>query len=213
MKRSDPGYTLIELLFAMGIASVLILSCAALMRLTGEDHTRVTADVGKERDARRILDQLHLDLMAAHQRGWHAEPDVGDVHAAWFLLRPLASQSAADAVGDLCAVSYALRQQDGGQGAGHYHLIRTQHDSAVVQRAIESGQESALWELGGNGDPLSEEVIEFELWPVMQRGADDWQPWHPELRAMPEAVEVRLVLAGEPERVFNDLIHLGIDAE
>jgi hypothetical protein len=38
-------------------------------------------------------------------------------------------------------------------------------------------------------------VLDFELWPLLHDGPASWRPWHPELKPIPDAVELRLVLA------------------
>ena len=137
------------------------------------------------------------NLAVAHRRGWH-EPDGPDAClAGWFVLKPRSTQSEDQAAADLCAVGYAVQdiRFDPNSKDVLRCLVRLERDSKEVFQAIGTGEEEALWWLGDMDEPIATGVLDFELSPLTQDEDQHWLAWSPERRTMPDAVELRLVLA------------------
>lgn len=196
--RYEPGFTLIELLCAMSLAGCLLLACGAMMRMGCDSQQAVTRDASVGREARRIFEQMRLDLMAADQRLWHSgSGGMGDP-VGWTFLQSAHRQDPAAAVGDLCAVRYELVDLGAGEGDGSVvrGLKRTVADSAAVQQALEMNGDLLPDDAKIRGEALAEGVLHYEVWPLLRDGPEHWCPWHSELAALPDALEVRLRLAG-----------------
>jgi len=233
------GFTLIELLAAVAVSGLLILACGVIMKSGADDRQTVTCELAWERELSRVVESLSGDLAAAQKHRWHEGRGGDSGVAAWLTLMPLSGQRGEQAIGDLCAVSYGLRDVSvAGTQRVVRRLMRQQSDSETVHRALRENDEASLWRLGRAAEPLADGVLVFELWPLLADGPASWQPWHPELQVMPDAVEMRLVLASRalqqrlhsaedwnraqtnPERFsgvdvreIQTLIHLRIDAD
>jgi len=190
------AFTLMELMLAMAVVGVLLLTCGAVMRTGGDAQLAVMRQSAMQREARKVFGQLNHDLGAAEARGWcGGSGGVGDP-AGWFILGRLLDQRPSSAVGDLCAVDYQLQDvATGPDDAVVRCLVRRQHDSGEVYDALRDRDATALWSSKLRGEPLASGVICFELRPLLRDGPAAWRPWHPELSTMPDAVEVGLILA------------------
>ena len=58
----ERGYTLIEMVIAMAVGSVVILAAFALLRFTTSDVSRVTARVHVDQNGRLALEKIMLEL-------------------------------------------------------------------------------------------------------------------------------------------------------
>ena len=238
MIMKDSGFTLLEILTAITVGAALLLTCGVIMRMGSDDQQIVSQTLSWERQASRVYDHFNRDLATAHRRGWYQAQHQDPSQVGWFVLRSKQSQDPQKAISDLCAVSYTLRDLNDGSGRVIRSLMRIQHDSATVLSAMESNEEDGLWRMNEANEPLVGGVLSFDLWPLLEDGFGEWLPWHSELKSMPEAVELRLVMASpslqerlrttadwdeamhnlsqlDPEDVLElkTLIYLGLDAD
>ncbi len=197
MKRDRSGFTILELLAAIAVASALVLLCAVIMRTGMNQHQGLSSELALEREVNLLVEQLTHDLTVSHPRSWHQSQSSDSWESGWYVLQPRSAQSGNSAVGDLCAVTYALSDSRLKLGPGDVFpcVVRVQRDSREVFTAIANRQEELLWSIEGEGEPLAQGVLVFELQPVCIDESGLWKPWQPELRVMPQAVELQLVVA------------------
>ena len=189
------GFTIIELTASLSLCFLLALTCAALLRMSGEQKRSIARSFEWQREAGRVHEVLREDLVSAHGRYWHEGNGEEDCEVGWFSLKSRQAQSVSKSVGNLCAVGYRLVDHQLGGGRVQRNLLRQQLDSATVFEAIMAGARESLWQVGPEADTLAQGVLLFELWPLLRDDSQTWKPWHCVLSAMPEAVEMRLVLA------------------
>ena len=234
------GFTILELLAAITVGIALILTCGVIIKMGSAEQQEVTRELEWEREASMVVEHLRGDLAVAHRRVWCESGHEDYCQVGWFMIRSKDHQSESEAIGDLCAVGYALRDQRFGSDDDQSVrcLVRLQRDSRSVYEAIRTGNEAEIWRLDQPEEIVANGVLIFELWPMLQEVFNEWRPWHPELRAMPEAVELRLAMAspelqarlrtpedwdwaranyhqlsGEEVHEVRTLIHLGADAD
>jgi prepilin-type N-terminal cleavage/methylation domain-containing protein len=193
------GFSLVELMVSMGIGSVILLVAVSLLGATGDGYERVGGGVGAEREARALLNQLAADLSTAvHHEDTLFESGGGAwaVDRLGFLaLQPEDAQSPAGRVGDLCAVTYYVRDLEMG-GKTVRCLMRGFRESAETLAAVRDG---TLADLLAREDPADDAiafgVVGFEARPVV-RGTDGvTRRWSSTDGGGPGWVEVRLVVA------------------
>lgn len=154
-----------------------------------------SAEVAMEREARRVFEQLHDDLAVADPQLWHAGSGGVEDPVGWTLLQPRHHQDLLQCIGDLCAVRYEVVDVAHGEsGATVRCLKRSFRESAAVHRALEQGLDLLPRADASCAEVLAEGVVDFEVWPLLSDGPQQWGPWHPELAVMPDALEVRLLL-------------------
>lgn len=197
MKQSHRiyGFTLIEMMAALAVSAILILTCGVMMRTAEEDRAALASGIAWEREADRISEVLRGDLSTAHGEHWHEDMGEGVCEVGWLTLKSMRAQSGSKAVGDLCAVGYRLVDRKVGADRVQRTLLRQQLDSATVFEAIMADAMESLWTMTSEAEPLAGGVLLFEIWPLLRDGSESWQPWYSVLNAMPQAVELRLVLA------------------
>ena len=199
MRKACRAFTILELLVAIVIAAVLVLICGVLMRMGAEDHRDLSTEMAWERSADLLIEQVTSDLNSAHSRLWYDGGDTRTRLVGWYVLRPKAVQEVQQAIGDLCAVGYALsdfhsRSPRSSTEQVMRCVVRIRRDSAEVYRAIEAEEEHELWQLDNREEVVAEGIVDVELWPLFLDEFGVWQTWDDGVSVMPEAVELRLVM-------------------
>ena len=195
MKRGGSGFTLIELMVAITITAALVLICSMMIKMIAEGHQKISSAVEWQREANLLIELITADLNAAHTRTWHQSTKSDSCLVGWYVLQPATIQTEESAVGDLCAVGYAMRQFRTDSDMFVNCVIRIQRDSGEVFRAIEDDREISLWDLDGENEIVAEGIVDVKLRPLFLGNFGVWQTWEAETGDMPEAVELHLVMA------------------
>ena len=83
------GFTLLELLAAISVASALILTCGVIMQMGAKDRQSVTRELSWEREIGMAADHLKHDLTIAHRRVWHESRDRDSCQVALLTYREI----------------------------------------------------------------------------------------------------------------------------
>jgi prepilin-type N-terminal cleavage/methylation domain-containing protein len=197
--RKQRGFTLVELLAAMAIGTIVLLAAASLLGTSGESYERVGGSVATEREARALLTQLSSDLSTAV---FHSDGVFEKSSQSWpkdrlgFLsLQPESAQTENQRIGDLCAVHYYIQDLDIG-GKKTRCLMRGFRESKETFAALGSGTIASLFTPRDQIDePVAFGVISFEARPKSLDSSGAWIDWVANDTEAPAAVELRLVLA------------------
>jgi prepilin-type N-terminal cleavage/methylation domain-containing protein len=200
-KQHTPGFTLVELMVSMAIGSMILLAAASLLGGSGASYERVGASVAAEREARALITQLGADLATAH---FHKDAVIQLSFNQWpadqlgFLtLQPSGAQSSDGYLGDLCAVNYYLEDLTIG-GKTVRCLMRGFRESRETFEALRDDKIADLFKLqNGIDEPVAFGVLSFQARPMVRAPGGGWINWTPtpERNSIPEAVDVRLVIA------------------
>jgi len=196
------GFTLLEMLASLAIGAILLLAATAMLGNSGTSYERIAGGVSAERDARGLLSQLAADLANAR---FHKDEVIGKSTASWpidqlgFLcMQSAQAQADAGRIGDLCAVSYAIRDLSI-NGKTVRCLVRGCRDSADTFKALENdGLRALLTRHDDNDEPVAFGVVSFMARPKSRAPGGkwiDWTPGDPGDPAGPEVLDVSLVLA------------------
>lgn len=198
LRHPARGFTLIELMVAMAIGTIVLLAAVAFLGRGGDEYQRIGGNVGAEREARALLTQLTEDLRAA---SFHPDCVFENSAAAWPLdrlgilsLQPADAQSTAGQLADLCAVQYYLKDLTIG-GKTVRCLMRGFRESKDTFAALRSGETASLFTPTARDEPLAFGVLSFEARPQSRDESGEWIAWTRNETQGPEAVLVRLVLA------------------
>jgi prepilin-type N-terminal cleavage/methylation domain-containing protein len=199
LTRHHRGFSLIELMCSMFIGSLILLAAASLLGTSGDGYERVGGGVAAEREARALLTQLSSDLSTAkfHKDGiLDKSSDSWPVDKLGFLsLQPADAQSDEGRVGDLCAVSYYIKDLDIGNKKVRC-LMRGFRESADTFKALEGGSVASLFAEQDNIDePVAFGVVSFEARPKSLDSAGKWIDWVKNDTKGPAGLEVKLVVA------------------
>lgn len=197
-RRSPRGFTLAELMVAMAIGTVVLVTAVAMLGRSGDEYSRIGGNIGSEREARAVVNQLTEDL---HTARFHAAGIFEKSNAAWpvdrlgmLVLQPADAQSAAGQIGDLCAVHYYTGDLTI-NGRTVRCLMRGVRESRDTFAALGRGEAATLFRPGERDEPLAFGVLAFEARPKSRDEAGAWIDWTPNPTVAPEAVAVRIVLA------------------
>ncbi len=193
------GFTLVELLSAMVIGSMILLAAASLLGSSGDGYERVGGGVAAEREARALITQLTSDLSTAR---FHKDGVIEVSNKSWpddrlgFLsLQPAQAQSDEGRIGDLCAVHYYMDDLTIG-GKTVRCLMRGFRESVETFDAVENGDIKPLFLKQNTLDePVAFGVVSFEARPKSKDPQGRWIDWIKNDDKGPEAFEVRLVIA------------------
>ena len=197
--RQARGFSLIELMFSMAIGSVILILAATMLRSSGDGYERVGGSVASEREARALMTQLASDLSTA---SFHKDGVIEKSASSWpvdrlgFLsLQPAQAQTEAGRIGDLCAVSYYVKDLTIG-GKTVRCLMRGFRESAETFKGMRDAALAPLFTGDADLDePVAFGVVSFEARPKFRNGTGGWIDWVKNDKTGPEALEVKLVLA------------------
>lgn len=193
-RRPPRGFTLIELMVAMTIGMIVLLTAIAMLGRGGDEYERIGGNVGSAREARAVLTQLSEDLRATNDALFEKNTAVWPAtRLGLFTLQAPEAQSAAGRLGDLCVVQYYLKDLTIG-GKTVRCLMRGFRESKETFAALRSGQTASLLVPGERDEPLAFGVLSFEARPKVRGPDGGWVDCEPEAARAPEAVEVRLIL-------------------
>jgi len=192
------GFSLLELMFAMAIGTIMLFVAAALLGWYGARWERIGGDVASEREARALIAQLTADLSSAR---FHREGVIGPSSGCWpvshlgFLsLQSAQVQSQAGCIGDLCAVNYYIKDLPL-SGKIVRCLMRGCRDSQDTFTALEADAVGSLFtEHAQLDEPVAFGVVAFDVTPRSHDPSGQWIAWVSNDQIGPEALEVRLVL-------------------
>lgn len=199
MSRGISGFTLIELMCAMAVGAVALLAAAFLLGSSGESYERASGGVAAGCEARAVIAQLGSDLSTAR---YHKDGVIEQSGASWpadrlgFLsMQPDAAQTDEGRIGDLCAVSYYIK--DIGMGASTVRcLMRGFRDSRETFAALVTRDVASLFtERPGIDEPVAFGVVSFQAQPKVRDAAGRWLDLTNNWPSGPQAIDVRLVIA------------------
>jgi prepilin-type N-terminal cleavage/methylation domain-containing protein len=201
VRRTRPGFSLVELLFSMAIGSIILLLAASMLGSSGDGYERVGGTVATEREARALITQLSADLSTAQfQKDVKFEKSA----ASWPLdkigflsLQPEQAQSEANRIGDLCAVHYYTKDLKIG-GKTLRCLMRGFRESKDTFQALRDDKVTDLFIEPTDDDtdePVAFGVISFEARPKTLDAAGNWVDWVKSDTIGPDGVEMKLVVA------------------
>ena len=197
-RRKPVGFTLVEMMIAMTIGIVVLLTAASMLGRGGDEYVRIGGNVSAEREARAIVTQLGEDLRCAT---FHADSVFEKSGAAWpldrlgvFVLQPADAQSNEGNLGDLCAVQYYLRDL-AINGKTVRCLMRGFRESKDTFAAVGRGEAAGLFAPAERDEPVAFGVLAFEARPKSRDASGAWLDWQKNTTIPPEAVELKLVLA------------------
>lgn len=196
---ATPGFTLVELLTSMVIGTIILLAAAALLGTSGDNYERIGGNIAAEREARALLQQLGSDLSSAT---YHEDQEIDESNDSWpadrigFLsLQPDDAQTDGGRIGDLCAVSYYIKDLTIG-GKTERCLMRGFRESDETFKALAKDQAASLFSERENLDePLAFGVVSFDVRPMERDSSGQWTDWEPSDESGPQAFDVTLVVA------------------
>lgn len=197
--KAPHGLSLVELMVAMAVGSIILLLAAAMLARSGREYERLGGSLGAERDARALVGQISSDLSSAcFHPGIVFEssgPDWVSDRIGFLSLQPEGAQSQSRHIGDLCAVHYYLEDLSM-DGKTVRVLMRGFRDSADTFDALRNDGLPDLFSPEKSVDePLAFGVVSFMARPV-SRGRDGrWSEWKASATTPPDAIDLRVVIA------------------
>ncbi|MES2439654.1 MAG: prepilin-type N-terminal cleavage/methylation domain-containing protein [Verrucomicrobiota bacterium] len=196
------GFSLIELMFSMAIGSIILILAATMLGSSGDGYERVGGSVASEREARALISQLASDLSTAK---FQKDGVIEKSSESWptdrlgFLsLQPSQAQTKEGHIGDLCAVTYYIKDLTMG-GKNVRCLMRGFRESKDTFDALRNDSVAGLFDPSGAkadlDEPVAFGVVAFEARPRSRDAAGNWIDWVKNDITGPDSLEVKLVIA------------------
>jgi prepilin-type N-terminal cleavage/methylation domain-containing protein len=197
--KTTCGFSLIELVTSIAVGSIVLLTAASLLGITGEGFEKVGGDAAVGREGRIAITQLRSDLSSAV---FHAEAPIEAGSTGWrkdriglLSLQPADAQSDEGRIGDLCAVHFYIKDLTLG-GKSVRCLMRGFRESAETFEALRTGNAAELFRESPDVDePLAFDVVAFEISPQQRDASGGWIPWSANPSVPPDMIRLRLVVA------------------
>ena len=198
-RSNDRGFSLIELLFAMAIGSMVLILAATMLGSSGDSYEQVGGSVASEREARALMTQLAADMSTAafHEDGVFEKSSAGWAtdRLGFLSLQPAEAQTADGRIGDLCAVNYYVKDMTIA-GNTVRCLMRGFRESNETFAALRGDSVASLFDAQPALDePVAFGVVSFEARPVSRDETGAWSDWVENDTKGPEALDVKLIIA------------------
>lgn len=196
---SAQGFSLIELMVAMAIGSIILLLIGGLMASSGDSYERIGGSIHAEREARAAFTQITADLASAK---FHPDSIIENSTAAWpkdrlgiLSLQAPDAQTKTDRIGDLCAIHYYVKDLTIA-GNTIRCLMRGFRDSTPTFEALRNNTVPALFT---SRDPIDEPiafgVVSFTAKPKIRGSNGQLIDWVESQGAAPDLLDVSLIIA------------------
>lgn len=189
------------MLAATGIGTIVLLLAVAALSRTGSEYGRSTDSVAAERESRAILTLVSEDMSKASAGKLEIEESSEEWRQdklGFTCLQPADAQSENEAIGDLCLVSYYVKDLEIGRETVRC-LMRGFRGSDVVFGALKDDTLDALYDERPEDEPVAFGVLAFEVEGLVRMPSGDWMTWekNPDdpFVGMPDAVKLKLVVA------------------
>jgi prepilin-type N-terminal cleavage/methylation domain-containing protein len=188
------GFSLIELLVAMSITSLIMVALMSLIGQSSSIYRESRNAVQSLSDARSMLQFFEAELASRLPRtplltdSRDGGPDMlGYIRAGSFDEQLLAP------TGDLSTSVYYVAFSADAPGSVSPKLFRHHLDASKTQDLLESPAPPAMPSVDpATDEPLLHNVIRFEAKPKLQGPAGNYQPWTPDSRDPPAAIEITI---------------------
>lgn len=160
-RRADAGLTLIELLVAVTVGSLVVLAMAGMLANTGDIYRNTEREVEADRDGRAALERLRRDL-SSRVPGlpvvFERDPETGTHALGFFTAQPALGQLPGQNAGDVCHVGYVSAiTGDGGNRVSRklYRVFESSNQAITRLRNNDAAPRAA--------NPETDDVIAFNL--------------------------------------------------
>jgi prepilin-type N-terminal cleavage/methylation domain-containing protein len=186
------GFSLVELLTAMVISSLLMFALFSLVGRSGTNYRLSQRKITTISDTRAFLQFIQNDLstrVADTKFFWKANPNGSHEFA---FIRAHDPEAMPDE-GDLSAVLYYVAFTADGKKSGSQKIFRRLLDGAQTQKLIEAGAQAAF----PARDPATDDavvynVVRFQVKPLQRDAAGNLQNWVETSATAPSLLEVTL---------------------
>lgn len=190
------GFTLVELLSAMAITSLLMLSLFSMVGQSSTNYRLTTRKVNTLADTRSFLHFFQSDLSARVSDTKFFWQDSGSGSHSIAFVRTAASS--ANTLGDLETSVYYVAFTADDSKRGSPKIFRRTLNAADTQKLLESGNTAPFPAY----DPAVDEVVvynvlRFEITPQQRSAAGDWQPWLATSNTAPGQLQIVIELTDD----------------
>lgn len=189
MRRPEAGFTLIEVLVASTVLSLVLMLTVSAMRMIGSSSARVVDVVASNDEMRTVSLFLH-DLVRG--AATYSAAQGGGGGGTWGAVYSQFSQSGYFE-GDSRSVAWlSALPVVPGQAGKQYLRVTQDKDRLILQSvAYEEGVDTPDWSRAGDAETLLEEVSEFRV-SYRWVPEDPWGVEESEDERLPAAVKLRL---------------------
>lgn len=192
MPRVVQGFSLVELLTAMVISSLLMFALFSLVERSGTNYRLSQRKINTISDTRAFLHFIQNDLstrVADTKFFWKLNPNGS--HAFAFIRTH--DPEALPEEGDLSAVVYYVAFTADGKKSGSQKIFRRVLDAKQTQKLLEAGAQAAF----PAHDPAADDavvynVVRFQVRPLQRDAAGNLQNWVETSATAPSLMEVTL---------------------
>lgn len=192
------GFSLVELLTAMAIGSLVLVAAATILAASNQSAERLRDSRSFSREQSEFLRRLADDLSSAvarPQSGLFIQSGTDDAEIRFHCLKPEGAQPRESRLSDLCAVRYVLADFPSANGMTRC-LARQFVPSREWFMALKSGQSSPSRN-AMSAEPVVLGVVRLEISQMVSDGRGNWtKPMEGAFSVSDRrAIKLRIVLA------------------
>jgi general secretion pathway protein J len=201
MKRAEAGFTLIEVLVATTVLSLVLMLTVSAMRMIGQSSARVAEAVDRNDEMRAVSLFIRNTIRQATTGSGTSDGQSGG--GTWASVYSSESEPAYFR-GDDGAIAWLSPVSVFPGQVGRQYLQLKREDNTLILRAsqYEDGAEPPDWESLGGGELVAGDVSEFRVSYRWAPGME-WSDEQPDDASLPAAVKIRLKVR---ERYWPDLV-------
>lgn len=190
-----PGFTLVELLVAMSITSIIVLVLFGLVGQTTTNYRFSQRKITTLSDARAFLQFIEAELTGriSHTKFHWQQDSLTSSRCAFTITRAAEEFLANPAEGDLSTVVYYLDFTPDDLQRSSFKVFRKKLDAATTQQLLEQQTAAPFPTVNPSTDEaILYNCLTFSLKPLRRLPTGAFQPWTASDLIAPDAVELTL---------------------
>ena len=190
--RRVRGFSLVELLTAMAITSILMLALFSIVGQSSTNYRISQRKVTTLADSRALFHFLENEI-ASRLTNTKFFLQTSSANQSEFAFIRTRDAQDSNATGDLSATIYYVAFTADDNNSGSPKLYRRTLDGTATQKLIEAGDAATFPTYDpSTDDPIAYNILRFDAKAQQRNALGEWEPWSQTAGTAPEMIELTL---------------------
>ncbi len=204
--RAAGGFSLVELLTAMAVTSMLMMALFSMVGQSSTNYRISQRKVTTLADLRSLFHFMENDLASRVEDTRYFLRNNPSNQSEFCFIRTRDAQES-NATGDLTACLYYVAFSADDANSGSPKLFRRTLDGTATQQLLDGGATATFPAYDPTtDDPIAYNIVRFEVTGQQRDATGNWQPWNQTQGTAPQQIEIVLELIDDfsAQRLRNE---------